>query len=210
MTTNMRWSCSFNSFYRNVSVCVCFYVFVLCFSVCRCHVLGSVGSCDQLTGSCECDRLASGPLCDRCLVGSTLKKKSQWPLVFAAENYKHLSNVCCIHSDFNSSAVLKQLNFIYTVELHTTSCPKDLYLLQSWPHYGPDLVMILTSLLKWPRYDPNLVIIVMSLWSRSRYDPYFVMILTWSWSWSCYGPDVVMIQISVWSWLCDSPDFFLI
>uniref|UniRef100_A0A8D0A0R4 Laminin, beta 4 n=1 Tax=Sander lucioperca TaxID=283035 RepID=A0A8D0A0R4_SANLU len=37
--------------------------------VCRCHVLGSVGSCDQLTGSCECDHLAIGPLCDRCLVG---------------------------------------------------------------------------------------------------------------------------------------------
>uniref|UniRef100_A0A8D3E5Z7 Laminin subunit beta-1-like n=1 Tax=Scophthalmus maximus TaxID=52904 RepID=A0A8D3E5Z7_SCOMX len=37
--------------------------------VCRCHVMGSVGSCDQLTGSCECDNLASGPLCDRCLVG---------------------------------------------------------------------------------------------------------------------------------------------
>ncbi|XP_045894612.1 laminin subunit beta-4 [Micropterus dolomieu] len=37
--------------------------------VCRCHVMGSVGSCDQLTGSCECDRLASGPLCDRCLAG---------------------------------------------------------------------------------------------------------------------------------------------
>uniref|UniRef100_A0A8C3AJ83 Uncharacterized protein n=1 Tax=Cyclopterus lumpus TaxID=8103 RepID=A0A8C3AJ83_CYCLU len=35
--------------------------------VCRCHVLGSVGSCDQLTGSCECVPLASGPLCDRCL-----------------------------------------------------------------------------------------------------------------------------------------------
>ncbi|XP_071318517.1 laminin subunit beta-4 isoform X2 [Trachinotus anak] len=37
--------------------------------VCRCHVLGSVGSCDQLTGSCECDHLVSGPLCDRCLAG---------------------------------------------------------------------------------------------------------------------------------------------
>ncbi|XP_039664896.1 laminin subunit beta-4 [Perca fluviatilis] len=37
--------------------------------VCRCHVLGSVGSCDQLTGSCECDHLAIGPLCDRCLEG---------------------------------------------------------------------------------------------------------------------------------------------
>ncbi|XP_039988567.1 laminin subunit beta-4 [Xiphias gladius] len=37
--------------------------------VCRCHVLGSIGSCDQLTGSCECDRLASGPLCDQCLAG---------------------------------------------------------------------------------------------------------------------------------------------
>ncbi|XP_034391852.1 laminin subunit beta-4 isoform X2 [Cyclopterus lumpus] len=37
--------------------------------VCRCHVLGSVGSCDQLTGSCECVPLASGPLCDRCLPG---------------------------------------------------------------------------------------------------------------------------------------------
>lgn len=37
--------------------------------VCRCHVMGSVGSCDQLTGSCECDHLASGQLCDRCVVG---------------------------------------------------------------------------------------------------------------------------------------------
>uniref|UniRef100_A0A3Q3JWY3 Laminin, beta 4 n=1 Tax=Monopterus albus TaxID=43700 RepID=A0A3Q3JWY3_MONAL len=37
--------------------------------VCRCHVLGSVGSCDQLTGSCECDRFAVGPLCDRCQTG---------------------------------------------------------------------------------------------------------------------------------------------
>ncbi|XP_054475687.1 LOW QUALITY PROTEIN: laminin subunit beta-4 [Anoplopoma fimbria] len=37
--------------------------------VCRCHVLGSVGSCDQLTGSCGCVHLASGPLCDQCLAG---------------------------------------------------------------------------------------------------------------------------------------------
>ncbi|XP_037624636.1 laminin subunit beta-4 [Sebastes umbrosus] len=37
--------------------------------VCRCHVLGSIGSCDQQTGSCECDHLASGPLCDRCQAG---------------------------------------------------------------------------------------------------------------------------------------------
>uniref|UniRef100_A0A8D3EF14 Laminin, beta 4 n=1 Tax=Scophthalmus maximus TaxID=52904 RepID=A0A8D3EF14_SCOMX len=44
--------------------------------VCRCHVMGSVGSCDQLTGSCECDNLASGPLCDRCLVRFILKRES--------------------------------------------------------------------------------------------------------------------------------------
>ncbi|XP_067447150.1 laminin subunit beta-4 [Thunnus thynnus] len=37
--------------------------------MCRCHVLGSVGSCDQLTGSCECERLASGALCDQCVAG---------------------------------------------------------------------------------------------------------------------------------------------
>ncbi|KAM7415417.1 hypothetical protein PAMA_019983 [Pampus argenteus] len=37
--------------------------------MCRCHVLGSVGSCDQLTGSCKCDHLASGTLCDRCMAG---------------------------------------------------------------------------------------------------------------------------------------------
>ncbi|XP_068452578.1 laminin subunit beta-4 [Clinocottus analis] len=37
--------------------------------VCRCHVLGSVGSCDQQTGSCECVPVASGPLCDQCLPG---------------------------------------------------------------------------------------------------------------------------------------------
>ncbi|XP_029289830.1 laminin subunit beta-4 [Cottoperca gobio] len=37
--------------------------------VCRCDVLGSVGSCNQLTGSCECEHLAIGPLCDRCLAG---------------------------------------------------------------------------------------------------------------------------------------------
>lgn len=41
-----------------------------CFSVCSCHVTGSIGSCDQQTGRCECDRLAAGPLCDHCLVGS--------------------------------------------------------------------------------------------------------------------------------------------
>uniref|UniRef100_A0AAQ4RAI8 Laminin, beta 4 n=1 Tax=Gasterosteus aculeatus aculeatus TaxID=481459 RepID=A0AAQ4RAI8_GASAC len=37
--------------------------------VCRCHVLGSLGSCDKLTGNCECDHLASGPQCDQCPVG---------------------------------------------------------------------------------------------------------------------------------------------
>ncbi|KAM7397366.1 hypothetical protein PAMP_020344 [Pampus punctatissimus] len=37
--------------------------------VCRCHVLGSVGSCDQLTGNCKCDHLASGTLCERCVAG---------------------------------------------------------------------------------------------------------------------------------------------
>ncbi|XP_062418892.1 laminin subunit beta-4 isoform X2 [Pungitius pungitius] len=37
--------------------------------VCRCHVLGSLGSCDKLTGNCVCDHLASGPQCDQCLAG---------------------------------------------------------------------------------------------------------------------------------------------
>ncbi|XP_026221368.1 laminin subunit beta-4 isoform X2 [Anabas testudineus] len=37
--------------------------------VCRCHVLGSIGSCDQLTGSCECDHFTIGLLCDQCLEG---------------------------------------------------------------------------------------------------------------------------------------------
>lgn len=49
-------------------LCVC-----VCVSACRCHPLGSVGSCDQLTGTCECDPMASGPLCDRCLVGHICK-----------------------------------------------------------------------------------------------------------------------------------------
>lgn len=46
---------------------------LICFTSteCRCHVSGSIGSCDQQTGSCECDRLAVGPLCDRCLVRLT-------------------------------------------------------------------------------------------------------------------------------------------
>lgn len=51
-----------------LTVCVC-----VCVSACRCHPLGSVGSCDQLTGTCECDPMASGPLCDRCLVGHICK-----------------------------------------------------------------------------------------------------------------------------------------
>ena len=51
------------------SLCVCVCVCVcVCSSACRCHGLGSVGSCDQVTGSCECNLLATGPLCDRCLV----------------------------------------------------------------------------------------------------------------------------------------------
>ncbi len=68
-----------------VCVCVCACVCVcLCgilsltvclFSVCRCHILGSIGSCDQLTGSCHCDHLASGLLCDRCVVGLVLMKQ---------------------------------------------------------------------------------------------------------------------------------------
>ncbi|KAM9854866.1 laminin subunit beta-4 [Aulostomus maculatus] len=37
--------------------------------MCRCHVMGSIGSCDPLTGSCECEHLASGALCDRCVTG---------------------------------------------------------------------------------------------------------------------------------------------
>lgn len=48
---------------------------IMCFQflACRCHALGSIGSCDQWTGSCQCDHLASGPQCDRCVVGFMLE-----------------------------------------------------------------------------------------------------------------------------------------